>query len=66
MSASGRPLPVFITACAGQVECKRLISTAAIDWSVAMQKDGHVHAFTHLANACCDGHWPAHSTHHAL
>jgi hypothetical protein len=30
--------------CAGQVECKRLVSTDAIDWSVAMQMGGQVHA----------------------
>lgn len=36
----GRFLPVVITACAGQVEFKRLGGTNAIDWSVAMQMDG--------------------------
>lgn len=36
-SAFGRSPPVVTTACAGQVECKRLISTNAIDWSATMQ-----------------------------
>jgi hypothetical protein len=44
----GRSLPVVTTACAGQVECKRLVSTDAIDWSVAMQMGGQVHAITQL------------------
>ena len=43
----GRSLPVVTTACAGQVECKRLVSTNAIDWSVTMQMGGQVHAITH-------------------
>lgn len=47
-AASGRSLPVVTTACAGQVECKRLVSTNAIDWSVTMQMGGQVHAITHL------------------
>ena len=36
----------------GQVECKRLISTNAIDWSVTMQMGGQVHAITqaHIKN----------------
>ena len=33
----GRSPPVVTTACAHQFECKRLISTNAIDWSVTMQ-----------------------------
>ena len=33
----GRSPLVVTTACAGQVECKRVISTNAIDWSVTMQ-----------------------------
>ena len=43
----GRSLPVVTTACAGQIECKRLVSTDAIDWSVAMQMGGQVHAIAH-------------------
>ena len=35
-AAMGRSLPVITTAYAAQVECKRLVSTDAIDWSVAM------------------------------
>ncbi|MNJ41271.1 hypothetical protein D3C77_361900 [compost metagenome] len=48
----GRSPPVVTTACAGQVECKRLISTNAIDWSVTMQMGGQVHAITqaHIKN----------------
>ena len=42
MSAFGRLLPVINLSCAGQVECKRLVSTNAIHWSVAMQKGGQV------------------------
>jgi hypothetical protein len=42
LAAFGRFPPVVITACAGQVECKRLVSTNAIDWSVAMQLGGQV------------------------
>ena len=45
----GCPLPVVTTACAGQVECKRLVNTDAIEWSVAMQMGGQVHAITHIA-----------------
>lgn len=45
----GRSLPVVTTACAGQVECKRLVSTNAIDWSVAMQMGGQVHAISQPA-----------------
>jgi hypothetical protein len=33
----GRSPPVVTRASVGQVECKRLISTNAIDWSVTMQ-----------------------------
>ncbi|MNF52293.1 hypothetical protein D3C84_336360 [compost metagenome] len=36
-AAFGRSPLVVTTACADQVECKRLISTNAIDWSVTMQ-----------------------------
>lgn len=43
----GRSLPVVITAHAGQVECKRLVSTNAIDWPVAMQLGGQVLSITH-------------------
>ena len=52
MTASGRSPPVVTTAFAGQVECKRLISTNAIDWSVTMQMGGQVHAITqaHIKN----------------
>jgi len=38
----GRSLPIVTTACAGQVECKRLVSTDANGWSVAMQMSGQV------------------------
>ena len=34
--------------CAGQVECNRLVSMNTIDWSVAMQMGGQVHAITQL------------------
>ena len=44
----GRSLSVVTTARAGQAECKRLVSTDAIDWSVAMQMGGQVHAITQL------------------
>ena len=46
LTASGRFLPVVTTACAGQVECKRLVSTNAIDCSVTMQMGGLVYAIT--------------------
>ena len=48
----GRSPPVVTTACAGQIECKRLISTNAIDWSVTMHMGGQVHAMTqaHIKN----------------
>ncbi len=36
----GRSLPVVTTACAGQVECKRLVGLNAIDRSVAVQMGG--------------------------
>lgn len=42
----GRSLSTFKKACAGQVECKRLVSTDANGWSVAMQMSGQVHAVT--------------------
>lgn len=45
-SAFGRSLPIFTTACAGQIESKRLVSTDANGWSVAMQMSGQVHAIT--------------------
>ena len=45
----GRSLPVVTIECAGQVECKRLVSTNAIDWSVAMQMGGQFHAITQHA-----------------
>ena len=45
-----RSLPVVTTACAGQVECKQLVSTNAIDWSVTMQMGGQVHAIKHLGS----------------
>jgi hypothetical protein len=32
-AAVGRSLPIFTTACAGQVECKRLVSGNANEWS---------------------------------
>ena len=35
-SAFGRFLPVLTKACAGQVECKKLVSTNANGWSSAM------------------------------
>ena len=38
----GRYLPVVNTPCAGQVARKRLASTNAIYWSVAMTKGGRV------------------------
>ena len=44
----GRSLPVVTTAYTSQVECKRLVSTNAIDWSVVMQMNGQVHAITQL------------------
>lgn len=47
MTALGRSLPVITKVCAVQIECKRLVSTDAIDWSVAMQMGGQVHAITH-------------------
>jgi hypothetical protein len=44
-----RPFSAVVTmVCAGQVECKRLTIKDAMDWSVAMQMDGQVHALTHL------------------
>jgi len=46
MTAIGRSLPIVTTACAGQVECKQLVSTDANGWSVAMQMSGQVHAIT--------------------
>ena len=46
MPAYGRSPPVVTTAFADQVECKRLISTNVIDWSVTMQLGGQVHAIT--------------------
>ena len=51
-AAFGRSPPVVTTAFPGHVECKRLISTNAIDWSVTMQMDGQVHAITqaHIKN----------------
>lgn len=49
--ASGRSLSVVTMACAGQVECKQLVSTDAIDWSVAMQMGGQAHAITQLGDA---------------
>lgn len=57
MYAIGRSLPVVTTEWAGQVECKRLISTNAIDWSVAMQMGGQVHVITqmlHMHKGCLD------------
>ena len=42
-TAFGRSPPVLTTACAGQVECKRLVSTNAIDWSVTMQMVKSMH-----------------------
>ncbi|RMV62220.1 hypothetical protein [Pseudomonas coronafaciens] len=48
LSASGRSLPIVTTACVGQVESKRLVSTDANGWSVAMQMSGQVHAITQL------------------
>lgn len=47
LSAFGRFLTVVTTVYAGQVECKRLVSTDAIDWAVVMQMGGQVHAITH-------------------
>ncbi|MNL36143.1 hypothetical protein D3C87_1582120 [compost metagenome] len=48
----GRSPPLVTRASVGQVECKRLISTNAIDWSVTMQMGGQVHAITqaHIKN----------------
>jgi len=43
----GRSLSVVTTAPAGQVECKRLLSTDAIDWSVAKQMGGQRDANFH-------------------
>lgn len=37
-------LPVGATTNAGHVECKRLVSTEAIDWLVTMQMGSQVHA----------------------
>lgn len=57
MTASGRFLPVIATnqaehigrtwpagqmRKAGQVQCKRLVNSNAIDWSLAMQTSGQV------------------------
>ena len=39
----GRSPPAVTTACAGQVECKRLVSTNAINWSVTMQMVKSMH-----------------------
>jgi hypothetical protein len=49
----GQSLPVVTKTCAGQVECKRLVRTGAIDWSVAMQSGGQVHAITQQLS-----YWP--------
>ncbi len=46
-SAFGRFLPVVTTACAGQVECKRLASLNASDWSVVVQIGGQITAISH-------------------
>ena len=46
-SAIGRFLPVVTTACAGQVECKRLASLNASDWSVVVQIGGQITAISH-------------------
>ena len=47
MTAFGRFLPVVTTACAGQVECKRLASLNASDWSVVVQIGGQITAISH-------------------
>ncbi|MNE03817.1 hypothetical protein D3C80_963300 [compost metagenome] len=47
MTAFGRSLPVVTTACAGQVECKRLVKSNANGWSPAMQTGGQFDAITH-------------------
>jgi len=46
MIASGRCLSVVTTACAGQVECKSLVSWNATDWSVVVQMGGQVSAIS--------------------
>lgn len=51
MSPLGHSLSVVNMARAGQIECKRLVSTDAIDWPVAMQMGGQVHAITQLGDA---------------
>lgn len=53
-AAIGRSLPIFTTACAGQIESKRLVSTDANGWSVAMQMSGQVHAITQRVNGMCN------------
>jgi hypothetical protein len=55
LTENGRSLPIDTTACAGQVECKRLVSTNTIDWLVAMQMTGQVHAFPDLCLLFCSG-----------
>lgn len=47
-AASGRSLPVVATAYTGQVECKQLVSTSAIDLSVAMEISSQVHVTSQL------------------
>ena len=49
MLAIGRSLPVVTTACAGQVECKLLVSWNAIDWSGVVQMGGQVSAISQRA-----------------
>jgi len=48
MTVLGRFLPVVIRACAGQVECKRLVGWNAIDWSVVVQIGGQITAISQL------------------
>ena len=52
-AAFGRCLPVVTTVYVGQVECKRLLSTNTIDWSVATQMGGQVHAITQWDEVTC-------------
>lgn len=56
MSAFGRSLPVIATACAGQVECKRVVSWNAIDWSGRTQMGVQVTAFSHAGWLSSVGH----------